>query len=109
MNHSRPANLLPDNVRFILPRLYAQEHESDPVVYVKFFAPMTHWSWYGTEFDGEDILFGWIHGDYPECGYFSLSELESVMIGGLLPIERDVCFKPMRLSDVMKTHRQCNQ
>ena len=102
-------NLLPDEVRFSLPKLYAQEHESDPVVYVKFFAPMTHWCWYATEFDSQDIFFGWIHGDHPELGNFSLGELESIVVGGLLPIERDVGFKPMRLSEVIKTHCRSNQ
>lgn len=97
-------NLLPEEVRKILPTLYAQEREPDPIVYVKFFAPISHWAWYATEFDNEDIFFGWIHGDHPELGYFSLSELESILIGGLLPIERDLFFTPTPLSMVMKSH-----
>ena len=96
--------LLPNDIRSAIPKLYDQEHHCDPIVHLKFFAPMTHWTWYATEFDGEDIFFGWVHGDYPELGYFSLSELESILIGGLLPIERDLNFKPTKLSEVMFSH-----
>ena len=100
MNRFLKIDLLPDEMRKTIPKLYAQEHERDPIVYVKFFAPMTLWHWYGTEFDGEDIFFGWIHGDYPELGYFSIGELESILIAGLLPIERDVDLPPKTRSSL---------
>ena len=81
--------LLTQELRAKLPKLYAQEHSPDPVVYVKFFLPFTHWHWYATEFDGEDTFFGWVYGDYPELGYFTLSEL--VLVSGAKwkrPVER---------------------
>ena len=94
--------LLPADVRRTLPALYATEHEADPMVWVKFFTPWTSWTWYVTEFDGEDIFFGWVEGLDSELGYFSLSELESVRGPGGLTIERDLYFTPCRLSEVRR-------
>jgi hypothetical protein len=96
--------LLTQELRTQLPKLYAQEHSTDPVVYVKFFLPYTDWHWYATEFDGKDTFFGWVYGDYPELGYFSLSELESVRGPFGLSIERDTGFQPIPLSQVKHLH-----
>lgn len=98
--------LLPEEVRQQLPPLYSQEHEQDPMVYVKFFHPYSHWTWYATEFDGEDIFFGWVYGDFPELGYFSLSELAAVTDPLGLGIVRDIHFSPTRLSVVKRLHPQ---
>ena len=46
---------------------------------VKFFTPDSSWTWYASEFNGDDIFFGFVIGFEPEFGYFSLSELESVV------------------------------
>lgn len=94
--------LLPKNIQARIPQLYATEHIKDPVAQVKFFAPWNHWKWFVTEFDGEDTLFGWVCGDFPEWGYFSLSELESVHGPFGLTIERDVMFKPCKMSVVQE-------
>jgi hypothetical protein len=61
-------------------------------VHVKFFSPWTGWTWYATEYDPvERRFFGYIKGDYPEYGYFSLDELESVeMMPGVPAVERDM-------------------
>ena len=91
-------------LRTQLPKLYAQEQSSDPLVYVKFFLPFTEWHWYATEFDGKDTFFVWVYGSYPELGYFSLSELESVRGPYGLPIERDSGFTPTPLSTVKRSH-----
>ncbi len=96
--------LLPEEVRKALPPLYSQEHEEDPMVYVKFFHPHSHWTWYALEFDGTDIFFGWVYGDFPELGYFSLSELSEVRDPLGIGIERDAQFTPMRLSEVKQLH-----
>jgi hypothetical protein len=99
--------LLPEEVRKQLPPLYSQEHEQDPMVNVKFFHPNSHWTWYAYEGspEGDDfIFFGWVYGDYPELGYFALSELQSVKDPLGLGIERDLHFTPMKLSEVKKLH-----
>ena len=98
--------LLTQELREQLPPLYSQEHEQDPMVYAKFFHPLANWTWYATEGspEGDDfIFFGWVYGDVPELGYFSLNEMEGVQVMGL-GIERDEYFSPMKLSEVKKLH-----
>jgi hypothetical protein len=70
--------------------------EGDGTAHVKFFHPMSNWTWYATEFDGEDMFFGLVCGHTKEIGYFSLSELQSVNVMGL-SIERDKYFEPTRV------------
>ena len=67
--------LLTQELRRKLPPLRATSQEKDPMVICKFFFPDFHWTWYAIEFDGEDTFFGFVDGDFPELGYFSLSEL----------------------------------
>ena len=84
-----------------LPPLYSQEEVKDPMVIVKFFYPDFSWTWYAIEFDGKDLFYGYVVGDFPELGYFTLSELLATRGKLGLPIERDRFFKPCRLSEVM--------
>ena len=85
-----------------LPKLYSNEGVKDPLVVCKFFTPWTHWTWYAVEYDGQDTFFGFVDGDFPELGYFSLSELQSLKGPFGLTIERDMYFEPKRLSEVKK-------
>lgn len=92
--------LLTQEIRKKIPKLYAQEHSKDPIVYVKFFTPWTYFTWYATEFDGKDTFFGYVVGHDKEMGYFSLKEMESVRGPFGLKIERDLHFYPTPLSSV---------
>ena len=94
--------LLPQEVRDQLPALYATEEQPDPLVICKFFYPDFSWRWYAIEFAGSDIFFGWVDGDYPELGYFSLAELSQTRGKLGCRIERDCSFRPCRLSEVKK-------
>lgn len=94
------AALLPADLRSRLPRLYATEALGDPVVHAKLFTPWTSWTWFLTEFDGEDTCFGLVSGHEIELGYLSLGELEAIRGPGGLRIERDIHFTPKRLSEV---------
>ena len=85
-----------------LPKMNSQETEIDPLVQVKYFCPWNHWTWYGIEFDGEDVFFGYVVGDYNELGYFNLSELSGAKGPFGLNIERDLYFSPKRLSEIKK-------
>ena len=85
-----------------LPPLYATEQDQDPMVQCKFFFPDFHWTWYTIEYDGKDTFFGFVDGDFPELGYFSRAELTSTRGKLGLAIERDLHFKPCRLSKVKK-------
>jgi hypothetical protein len=99
--------LLTAELRQQLPPLYSQENVADPLVYAKFFHPLSNLTWYVTEGSPEDddfIFFGWIHSDSPELGYFSLNEMQEVQVMGL-GIERDSHFLPTRLSEIKKLHR----
>lgn len=98
--------LLTKELQKKLPPLYASENEKDPMVICKFFFPDFHWNWYVIEYDGKDTFFGWVDGDFPELGYFSLSELKQARGKLGLPIERDRFFKPCRLSKVIEETRR---
>lgn len=98
--------LLTDELRKELPPLYSKENEKDPLVICKFFLPMAKWTWFATEFDGKDTFFGFVVGEYPELGYFSLQELENLEGPYGLGVERDMYFKPCRLSEIKKLHEQ---
>ena len=94
--------LLTKEILSNLPLLYSQESVKDPMVQVKFFTPDSRWTWYATEFDGEDTFFGLVDGFDSELGYFSLSGLQTVRGKLGLPIERDMHFEPCRLSKIVQ-------
>ncbi|MBL8152777.1 MAG: DUF2958 domain-containing protein [Anaerolineae bacterium] len=100
-------DLLPDELRAVLPRLYANEEVGmEAIAPLKFFTPDANWTWYPTEFDGEDTFFGLVSGYEVELGYFTLSELEEVRGGLGLPIERDLYFTPTTLKALQEYHRR---
>ncbi len=92
--------LLTKALRKQLPPLYSQEDVADPMVICKFFYPDFSWTWFAIEYDGEDLFFGFVDGDFPELGYFCLSELMQNRGKLGMPIERDLYFKPCRLSEL---------
>jgi len=99
-------NLLDDESREKLPPLYCGEEQGlDALAQVKFFTPDTNWTWYASEFDGEDIFFGLVSGFEVELGYFSLAELQSVKGPMGLPIERDLHFEPKSLEELQEKHK----
>lgn len=101
----RGHELLPKEIREKLPRLYANEKLGlDAQALVKFFTPDANWTWYASEFDGEDIFFGLVSGLEIELGYFALSELESITGPLGLPIERDLHFEPKTLKELREFH-----
>ncbi len=97
----RKHKLLTAELRQKIPPLYAQEEKGkDKMVYVKFFSPYSHYTWYVTEFDGKDTFFGFVEGDFPEWGYFSYRELVTLEKNGLPLVERDRFFKPKKFSKI---------
>jgi Protein of unknown function (DUF2958) len=93
--------LLTKALEAALPPLYSQENNPDPLCRVKFFTPTSNWTWYGIEYDPvERRFFGLVDGFEKELGYFTLDELESVKGPLGLGIERDLWFKPTRLSEL---------
>jgi len=92
--------LVTQEVKAALPPLYTCENFKDPMVQVKFFTPWGSWTWYAMEFDGEDLFFGLVDGQYTELGYFSLKELQAIRGPAGLGIERDLYFTPKPLSEI---------
>src|SRR5258708_31478189 len=100
--------LLTEELRASLPPLYAQDGNSNPTVYAKFFTPDSNWTWFITEggSEGDDYLFfGYVIGQAEEWGYSALSDLESVRGPLNLPIERDLYFKPGPWSEVIARYK----
>jgi hypothetical protein len=89
------------------PALYATEDVAteDKKVTAKFFFPSGRGTWFMTELDpyDEKLAFGYcvspLGPDCDEWGYFSLTEMESLSVGGL-GIERDMHFRPCRFSEL---------
>ncbi|MBT6834769.1 MAG: DUF2958 domain-containing protein [Bacteroidetes bacterium] len=102
----RGHELLTKELKEQLPDLYSgEEYGLESKALVKFFTPDGNWTWYASEFDGEDILFGLVSGFEVELGYFSLSEMESVKGPLGLPIERDLHYQPKTLQELMEMHK----
>ena len=75
----------------------------DAEIIVKFFHPLSNWTWYATEYSPEDKTFyGYVSGHENEIGYFSLEELESIKLP--LPIERDLNFLNKKVRNIPHDH-----
>ena len=108
--------LLTKELEKALPALYSQEKTPDPLVVCKFFTPDAGWTWFAIEGSPVDedgfydtdkekvdfVFFGLVSGLDVELGYFSLSELKSIRGKFGLPVERDLHFQPIRLSEVKR-------
>ena len=98
-------NLIPENIKKQIPKLYETEDIANPVAYIKLF--LDSWTWYITELsiDG-DIAFGYVVSPYcsgsVELGYFSLNEIQSIKGSLGIGVERDLSFKPTELSQIKK-------
>jgi hypothetical protein len=91
---------IPEELRGKIPPLYATDPEPNPTVWVKLFTPDSSWTWFITEFDGEDLCFGLVVGHEVELGYFSLADITAARGPIGLRIERDLFFHPKPLDDV---------
>lgn len=102
--------LLTDELREQIPKLYSQEHIKlqEKTVHAKFFFPAANWTWFVTEGEQEDgdyVFFGYVIGFESEWGYFTLNELENINVNGLT-VERDLYFKPGKFADVIARFRR---
>lgn len=100
--------LLTEELRGQLPRLYEQENLPDPTIYAKFFTPDASWTWYvaeGEEIEDDFKFFGFVVGLASEWGYFLLSELQSVRRGLGLAVECDLSYTAQLFSQVREVER----
>ncbi len=94
--------LITEEIKKTLPKLYSQEKLGfEAIAYLKFFTPDSNWTWYITEFDGNDLFFGLVDGFEKELGYFSLSEIKGARGPFGLKIERDLYFTPTKLKELI--------
>ncbi len=106
----RGMKLLTQEIRKILPPLYAQDGKGGKAMaYIKYFTPSSSWTWYILEGSpitdeiGKEVdfhFFALVEGQDKELGYVALSELESVGGPMGLPIERDLHWKPRMLAEI---------
>lgn len=94
--------LIPNEIKKTIPKLYETEEQEDPVAYIKLF--LDGWTWYITEFSiDENIAFGYVISPFgSELGYFSIEELKSTRGRFGTWIERDLYFSPVPLSKIKK-------
>lgn len=98
---NNPMLLITDAMRKVLPRQYDTQNIAfkDKIVQAIYFIPLkSRWSWYMVEYDkASNTAFGLVTGDYPEWGYFSLSELEA------LGAQRLLCHIPKKFEEIKET------
>jgi hypothetical protein len=97
--------LLTKAITASLPKIGATESQGlDALARVKFFTPDAGFSWYASEFDGQDLFFGLAVLFEPELGYFSLSEISHVRGKLGLPAQRDRWFRETPLRELLLKH-----
>ena len=90
--------------RNALPALYTTDGDKHATAVVKFFTPDSSYTWYASEFDGNDTFFGLVDsGSCKELGYFSLKELTNLRGRMGLPVERDRWFSATPLAELGST------
>ena len=94
--------LISKEIKNQIPKLYETEEQNDPIAYVKLF--LDGWTWYITELSiDNNICFGYVISPFEsELGYFSLNEIKSIKGSLGLGVERDLSFKPTKLSIIKK-------
>ena len=97
--------LIPQEIKNKIPKLYETEKQNDPIAYVKLF--LDGWTWYITELSiDNDICFGYVISPFEsELGYFSLNEIKSIRGSLGLSVERDISFKPTALAIIRKAKK----
>ena len=97
--------LIPQEIKNKIPKLYETEEQNDPIAYVKLF--LDGWTWYITELSiDNNICFGYVISPFEsELGYFSLNEIKSIRGSLGLSVERDISFKPTALAIIRKAKK----
>jgi hypothetical protein len=94
--------LLTKEIKNLFTKTGRQENVKDPLIIAKFFYPAGYATWFATEFDPtERMFFGYcaVQQGGEEWGYFSLDEMQSFKGRFGLGIERDMHYRPKRVSE----------
>lgn len=102
MKGEKNMQLIPQEIKEQIPKLYETQEQTDPIVYVKLF--LDGWTWYITEISADsDICFGYVISPFEnELGYFSSEELKGLKGAFGLGVERDIHFSPKPFSAIKK-------
>ena len=95
--------LIPKELINTIPKLYETEEQTDPIAHIKLF--LDGWTWYITEISIDaDIAFGYVVSPFcsGELGYFSINEIQTIKNSLGIGVERDLYFKPCKLSTIKK-------
>ena len=94
--------LIPKELINTIPKLYETEEQNDPIAHVKLF--LENWTWFITEISiDKNICFVYVISPFgAELGYFSLEEIKSIQGSLGIGVERDLEFKPTKLSIIKK-------
>lgn len=95
-------NLIPKELINSIPKLYETEEQNDPLAYIRLF--IDGWTWFITEISiDKNICFGYVISPFgAELGYFSLEEIKGIKGTLGIGVERDLSFKPTKLSIIKK-------
>ena len=94
--------LILQEIKQQIPKLYETEEILNPIAYIKLF--LDAWTWYITEISiDNNICFGYVISPFgAELGYFSLEEIKGIKGNLGIVVERDLSFKPTKLSIIKK-------
>ena len=77
--------------------------DMDQMVVANYFDAMGGWKWFLMNMDKDgDYCWGIVDGHAVEMGSFSMRELQSIQLPLGLGIERDLCFEPVKASELWK-------
>lgn len=80
-----------------------QKIRSDPLLIAKLFAPWGKWSWYIAFYDSNIWkCFWYIPQEGLKLCYFDIKELEEIEWPYWMRIEKDIFYKPIRFSKLIK-------
>lgn len=96
-----PQKLLTKAMIKNIPMLYTTEHQpmGERMVTAKFFHPLTKFTYYVLEFDGNNTFFGICKRAGVELDYITLADLRNMRILGLIA-ERDLSWEPTKVKDI---------
>lgn len=104
---ARGLELVDEELRSRLPQIdFERSLQTSSTALVKFYLPDSYFTWYASEFDGEDLFFGLVSTEEIEQDYFSLSDLMTWRNRSGQPVTRDPDFEPTSLDELQELHEK---
>ncbi len=104
---ARGLELVDEELRSRLPQIdFERSLQTPSTALAKFYLPGSYFTWYASEFDGEDLFFGLVATEEIEQDYFSLSDLMTWRSRSGQPVARDPDFEPASLDELHELHEK---